>query len=107
MIRKLGDSGRQDKEAIRYALLAGPARGLGLLKRVPELLRQRGWPHEGDLAVVCAAAVGCTKIGAGRQLLRRPREADGCGGRWPADAGTLTARQIVEELELSDLLVPR
>jgi hypothetical protein len=103
----------EDRHALKFAAIAGPSRSLGLLKiddekrltgRVPELLRSRGWPVDLDLCIVLAAAIGLKKIGVGRQLFRRPSAAQGCGGKWPADAGSLTASQIVVELELSDLL---
>ena len=106
-------SAESDRFAVKYASIAGPSRSLGLLKiddekrltgRVPELLRRRGWPVDLDLCCVLAMAVGHKKIGLGRQLYKRPAAADGCGGRWPAEAGKLTASQIVADLELTDLL---
>lgn len=102
-----------NRHAVKFATIAGPSRSLGLLKiddekrltgRIPELLRSRGWPVDMDLCCVLAAAVGFKKIGVGRQLFRRPTAAQGCGDKWPADAGSLTAAQIVIDLELTDLL---
>ena len=103
----------EDRFAVKFASIAGPSRSLGLLKiddekrltgRIPELLRKRGWPLDLDLCCVLAMAIGHKKIGLGRQLYRRPPAAEGCGGKWPVDAGSLTASQIVTELELTDLL---
>lgn len=93
----------QQWNATRYAMLAGPVRGLDLLKRVPDLLRRRGWPEDPDLVAVISAAVGLKKIGAGRTLIRRPHAAGGCGGKWPVDQPRMEARFIVEQLELSEL----
>jgi hypothetical protein len=92
----------------RYALIAGPVRGLDLQKRVPELMRRRRWPHEDpDLVCVIAVAVGLKKIGAGLTLIRRPPAAAGLGGLWPAEDGKMEARQLVERLELTELLQNR
>lgn len=91
-------------KVFRYAALAGPARGLDLFRRVPELLRSRGWSTHPDLQAVLISAIGLTKIGAGATVIKRPPGADEVGGKWPVEAGKLTARQIVVELELKDLL---
>lgn len=97
----------QQRDVFRFAAIAGPARGLDLHKRLPEVMRDRGWPQDFDLVCVLTAAIGLTKIGAGRTLFRRPSAASGCDGRWPVDAGRLEARQIVNEFELGDLLQGR
>lgn len=103
----------ENRMAVKFATIAGPSRSLGLFKiddekrltgRVPELLRSRGWPVDLDLCAVLAMAIGFKKIGIGRQVLRRPTAAQGCGGKWPSDDGSLTAAQIVTQLELTDLL---
>jgi hypothetical protein len=71
----------------RYAFIAGPVRGLDLVKRVPEFMRKRGWPAEDqDLVDVIAVAVGLTKIGAGANPVYRPPGADAMRGAWPADS---------------------
>lgn len=90
----------------KRAALRGAARALGLVKRVPELMNQRGWPHANqDLVAVLIAAVACKKLGAGAQLFRRPDAAGACGGTWLE--GNKTASQIVEALDLHELLTPR
>jgi hypothetical protein len=90
-----------------YACLAGPYRTLGLARRIPELLRKRGWPIDQDLVSVLGGAVALKKIGAGRQPFRRPPLADRLGGMWPADSAAMTASQIVERFELQELLQAR
>lgn len=94
----------EQRHAVTHALLAGTARALGLLKRVPELVRKRGWSDDPDLSYVLAAAVALKVIGAGGTLLRRPQSADACGNRWPIEKRRLTASQIVDALELGDLV---
>lgn len=115
----------------RFALLAGPARGLDLFERVPELFRSRDWPLDPDLQAVIISAVGLTKIGAGATPLYRPPTADGMRGAWPGDlehtarcqytaaakglmlgqemtcrphGQCISARELVAKLELQELL---
>lgn len=84
----------------------GVAYRLGLHKRVPDLLRKRGWPTDEGLNVVLAAAIACKVQGAGGEVFRRPAAADGLPeGRWGRDEIKLTASQIVASLELEELLV--
>lgn len=87
------------------AMLAGTSRRLGLLKRIPELMRTRGWGHDEDLVSVFAAAVACKVLGAGAQVFRRPAKVDGIDRIWPVEWGRLTASQIVSGFELKHLLV--
>lgn len=94
-------------QVMRYACIAGPARGLDLHRRVPELFRQRGWPEDPDIMAVVKAAVGLKKIGAGLTVFRRPPSADALRGAWPEEDGKLEARQLVEKLELQELLQNR
>lgn len=95
----------EQADVVIYALLAGTARGLDLHKRLPELMRSRGFPTDDvDLVSVLKAAVALKAIGAGATLVHRPSGADALRGAWPADSGTRTASQIVEELELQRLL---
>ena len=98
----------EQKFALTYAMLAGTARGLGLLARVPEVMRFRGWPADDkNLASVLAAAVSLKALGAGATLLRRPPGADQCGGAWPASRERLTASQVVDAMDLTHLLEAR
>lgn len=98
----------QYKAIHRKAMLAGAAKALGLVQRVPELMRTRGWPADDqDLVAVLITAVACRKWGAGREVFRRPKAADGLGGLWPLHAQRVTANHIVDTLELDDLLSPR
>jgi hypothetical protein len=98
----------EQREIFRYAAIAGPVRGLDLRKRIPEIMRQRKWPHEDeDLVTVLCIAVGLKKIGAGRTLLRRPPGADGLGGLWAIERERVEARWLVEALELDELIQGR
>lgn len=94
----------EQRHAVTHALLAGPARAFGLLKRVPELVRKRGWSDDPDLSYVLAAAVALKILGAGATILRRPQTADTCRGKWPSEKPRMTASQIIEALELGDLV---
>jgi hypothetical protein len=88
----------------REVLLGTVAREKGLLKRIPELLKARGWPYSDiDLVAVISAAVICKIVNAGRTTIRRPSNADRCSGKWPA-GDKCTASEIVTALELHDLL---
>jgi hypothetical protein len=91
-------------ECHRAAMLAGSARALGLYLRVPQLLRKRGWPQDGDLIAVITAAVALKRIGGGRTVIKRPPGADGCQEMWSPKFPRLTASQIVDELDLHELL---
>lgn len=113
MSERLFDKATQ-RYALQHAHIAGPARTLDLHRRLPRLFKVRGWPLDTDLLAVAMAAISLTRMEQitrvtirGLRLFRRPPAADGCGGRWPKDAGKLTAPQIVAELELNDLLEPR
>lgn len=97
---------KEERQAMTFALLAGPARTLGLHKRVPELLRARGWTCEPDVVAVLTAALSLTKVRAGLTAIRRPPAAGGLGGKWPEERTHMLARQIVDVLELDDLLHP-
>lgn len=98
---------REALETHRRALLAGTARALGLLKRVPEFMRKRGWPsNDQDLVAVLTAAIICRKWNAGRTRIRRPEGANYLQDLWPAEASVVTANHIVDTLELDDLLEP-
>jgi hypothetical protein len=106
-------SPEEQRNILRHALIAGPARTLDLHKRLPRLFKKRGWPLDEDLLAVAGAAIALTCMGQimrgsirGLRLFRRPAAAEGCGGKWPLEAGKLTAPQIVAELELDDLLRP-
>lgn len=91
----------------RPAIIAGMARRLGLVQRVPELMRKNGWPVQSkDLVSVLIAAVACKKIGAGATRFRRPEAAERLGGLWPAEDASATASAIVDSLELDRLLDP-
>lgn len=101
-------SKREQFGAVRYALLAGTARGLQLLQRVPEYLRLRGWPTgDPDLRSVLCAAIACKAIGAGGTRFRRPPGADDCGGSWPREEESRTASRIIERMGLDVFLEPR
>lgn len=98
-------SAREQREAMVYALLSGTFRGLDLAKRLPNLMRSRGWPAEDDdLRSVLAGAVACKKIGAGATIFRRPVGAEQLGGKWPAFLERMSASQVVEWLDLQELL---
>lgn len=91
--------------AVKYVLFAGTHRGLDLGKRVPELMRSRGWPHDDvDLASVLAACVCLVFIGAGGTRVRRPPSAEACGGAWPDSAFIRTASDVVRSMDLQSLL---
>lgn len=92
---------------LRHALIAGSVRGLDLRRRVPLLLKERGWPVDEDLVAVLATAVGLTKVGAGATVMRRPPAADGCAGWWPREWERRRASQLVADLELRSLLQGR
>jgi hypothetical protein len=84
----------------RYAFLAGPVRGLDLQKRVPEFMRQRGWPAEDEDLVTCiTAAVGLSKIGAGATPIYRPPTADALRGAWPADSAHTGRCQLAAQAQ--------
>lgn len=88
----------------RRAALAGAARALDLLRRVPDLLKQRGYEQpDADLVFVLCAAIACKKLGAGKQMFRRPANA---GSDWPTDSPQRTATQIIIDYDLFDLLEP-
>lgn len=95
---------KEQRQAMTFALLAGPARTLALHKRVPALLRARGWTCEPDVVAVLTAALSLTKVRAGLTIIRRPPAAGGLGGKWPEEITHLLAREIVNLLELDDLL---
>lgn len=96
----------EQKFSVVYALLAGTHRGLDLGKRVPALMRSRGWPADNDdLRAVIAAAAAIVVIGAGATVIRRPPAADALRGAWPAESGSLTASQVVAALDLQSLTV--
>lgn len=88
----------------RRALLTGVTRALGLLRRVPELLKRRGvdFPDQ-DLIYVLCAAIACKKAGAGKQAFRRPPNST---DDWPADKPIRTATQIIIDFDLFDLMEP-
>lgn len=87
------------------ALIVGPVRALGLLKRVPELFRERGWPEHPDLVALACHAVGATKIGAGGQVLKRPAAAD-LHERFALLPAKVKAVEIVSHLDLGRMLDP-
>lgn len=93
------------------AVLAGTARALGLLQRMPELFTQRGWPHAEDAIAVAVAAVCCVKVGAVAQRFRLPDNVAALGELWRgvvaiAEDGMMRADALVAALELGDLLEP-
>lgn len=90
-------------KVMRHALIAGSVRGLDLRKRVPQLLRERGWPQDEDLIAALCVAVGLTKVGAGATVIRRPPAADGCAGWWPREWERRRASRLVMDLELDVL----
>lgn len=96
----------EQKHVIIHALLAGTARATGLLKKVPELVRKRGWSDHPDLTYVLAVAVALKVIGIGGTIIRRPEYADTCGGLWPSSHWRVSAAWIVESLDLQDLVPP-
>lgn len=104
-----------ETEINKRAWLCGAAKALGLVKRVPEFMRRRGWPYQDEsLVAVIIAAIACKVVLAapkGRPVgnaadtkFRRPAAADGLSGLWPADKPVVTAAQIVDTLELDELL---
>lgn len=91
----------------RPLVIQGIARRLGLYQRVPELMRKRGWPAEDqDLASVIYGAVACAKLGANFTWFKRPPGADALAPLWPRDQERVTAKQIMDTLDLDDLLQP-
>lgn len=86
----------------KRVILGSTAREMGLLKRVPELFKRRGWTATEDVTAVVIAAVVCVQVNAYRQRFRRPPGAEECGGKWP-DGSTAIALQIVRGLELEEL----
>jgi hypothetical protein len=96
----------EQKFSVVYALLAGTYRGLELDKRVPALMRSRGWPADNDdLRSVIAVAAALVVIGATATIIRRPPAADALRGAWPAESGSMTAGQVVASLDLQSLTV--
>lgn len=85
------------------AALVGAARGLGLLERMPERFRARGWALD-DRLHVATAAVCCVALRQGRvRFLVQPGTDDHeC---WTKIKGMTPAVDIVEALELEDMLV--
>jgi hypothetical protein len=115
----------EEKAVIRHAILAGPARALGLFKRVPEVFKKRGWSLDDDLVAVAISAISIKRMEEvispeavafgweGRQhgtnakiYLRRPPAADTCGDRWPNTVPRATPREVVSLLDLDELLMP-
>lgn len=94
----------EQKYSVVYALLAGTYRGLDFAKRVPALMRSRGWPADNtDLHSVVAAAAALVVIGATATVIRRPPAADALRGAWPTESGSMTAGQVVAALDLQSL----
>lgn len=92
-----------DLEMHRRAALAGTARSMKLLDRIPSLFVSRGWKRDPDLESVIIAAVVCKRLGATATNFKRPDAAETLGGLWPEWDKTLDARQIVERLDLGEL----
>lgn len=93
-----------DLETHKRAMLAGYARSMGLLDRVPALFAERGWTRDPALEAVVIAAAVCKRAGAPGTSFRRPEAAEVFGGLWPEWDKSLTARQLVERLDLGCLL---
>lgn len=94
-------------EEHRKAALGGAYRALELGRRVPELMKQRGWGADEDLAAVISTAIACMAYGAGATVIRRPPAADMLKGLWPVENPKSTAKAIFDTLELDDLLQRR
>lgn len=90
---------------MRKALLAGAARGLELLSRMPKHFISRKWPEDPDLIAVATAAVASCRVGAGRQKFRIPPRASEVG-EWNRLPPIVSAIDIVKTLELRSLLDP-
>lgn len=105
-----------DIEALRRgflrALMVGPVRALDLIKRMPHEFKARGWPPDEEGIAVVACACGAVRLSAGDQRFRLPPGllkhdawfafARRCGG----GTGTVTAMEIVENMELWPLTEP-
>lgn len=92
-------------QAGEIAMLVGPARALGLFKRVPALFKERGWGADDDMITVAICAVSCVKLGAFGQGFKIPacaREAD----KWRELGARADATDIVSRLDLGRLLEP-
>lgn len=96
----------EDKAIYKRGMMQGVAHGLDLVKRLPEFMKNRGWPPDQDLTSVLIGAICCFVLGARGQRFRRPKAADALGDLWPFEAGATTAKQIVDTLELDDLCKP-
>lgn len=85
-------------------LLAGTARGLGLMERMPARFRARGWPLD-DRMHVATAAVCCVALRVGKTRFKVFPGTDDprC---WSELVGLNEAQKIVETLELQDMLKP-
>lgn len=62
----------EQKAALLKAMLVAPVRALDLLRRVPLLLKQWGWPTDADTIYIVCAWVGAYKLGAQAQRFRVP-----------------------------------
>jgi len=111
----------REESPITFAFLTGVVDALGLRRRVPELLKRRGYPVTENLSSVLGLALAYHRVADQLEqritrpehrparldtqvLFRRPAEADGCGDRWPADLTRLSAADIVTRFDLLPLL---
>lgn len=97
---------RIDEEIIRRVHLAGAASALGLLERVPEHFKRRGWRQDEDRIATALAAVCCVFLGAGNQRFRLPVGARDDAGWASLAAPVVEAWRIVEALDMRELLEP-
>ena len=95
----------QHRSLLMQAILVGPARAMNLLSRVPALFAKRGWESGGDCVVVAAIAVGLVKVGVVGTVLKKPPGANSIA-KWATMADKFTAKELVEQLELQELLSP-
>ena len=95
-------------KALRTALMTGPVRALDLVKRMPALFLDRGWPPMADAIAVAGGAVAMKVIGAGGTRFRLPAGVEALGTEWKelhrvAAGAPMPAVGIVEILNLHRL----
>ena len=100
----------EQKEVILKAMIVAPVRALGLIKRVPEIARARGWPVDGDKGYAFViVAIGAYKLGLYGQRFKLP-DAYLTHERWQAFAAQFghspTCAEVVEAMDLDALLEP-
>ncbi len=90
----------------KKALLAGAARGLKLLERMPALFAKRGWKAEGDAVTIAIAALCVYSLGGLGQPINVPLSLwDRPEWRFAGETmGRVSAAEVIAHLDLKELL---